>query len=78
MGIGSNHQMTADVRIEVKNYKGIRAAVQDEILFVVGWVLYGITEDTGIALRHIRSRCRDVGVSPRTPESFHRNLDARD
>jgi hypothetical protein len=64
--------MTADVRIEVKDYKGVRAAMQDEILLVVSWVLYGITEDTGIGLRHIRSGRRDVGMSPRTPESFHR------
>jgi hypothetical protein len=64
--------MTADVRIEVKNYKVMSAAMKDEMCFVFGWVPYGITKDTGIGLRHISSDRGDIGVSPGTPESFHK------
>jgi len=46
--------------------------MKDEMFFVVGWVLYGITKDTEIGLRHISSDRGDVGLSPRTPESFHK------
>jgi hypothetical protein len=72
MRVGRNHQVTTDVRIEVKNYKGGGTAMQDEILFIVGWVSDGVAKDTRIGLRHINSGGRDVSVSPGTPESFHK------
>jgi hypothetical protein len=64
--------MTADVRIEVKNYEVVSTTMEDESLFVVGRVFYGTTKDTGIGRRHVGSSRRDIGVSPGTPESFHK------
>jgi hypothetical protein len=64
--------VTADVRIEVEDYEVVSTTMQDEFLFVVDWVRYGLTKDTGIGLRHISYGRRDIGVSPGTPESFHK------
>jgi hypothetical protein len=47
--------MTSDVRVEVKNYEGMVTAMQDEILFVVGWLRYGVAKDTGLGPGHISS-----------------------
>src|SRR5712672_1552435 len=63
--------MTTDVRVKVKNYKGVETAMQNEVLFVVGRICSGVTKDTGIGPGDISSAGCDVGVSPGTPESFH-------
>ena len=63
--------MTDDVRIEIEDYEGMSAAVQDKILFIVIRVLNHRAKDAGIRLRHISSGRRYICVSPGTPESFH-------
>jgi hypothetical protein len=63
--------VTADVGIEIKDYEVVGATMKDESLFVVGWDICGLTKDTGIGLGHVYCR-RDIGVSPGTPESFHK------
>jgi len=70
--------MTTDVRVKVKNYKGVETAMQNEVLFVVGRIRSGVTKDTGIGPGHISSAGCDVGVSPGTPESFHEKILRKD
>ena len=72
MIVGSDHQMTADVRIQVENYEVMAGPVHEEVLFVIGGVLLDFAEDTAGALGHVGASGSDVGVPPGAPESLHR------
>jgi hypothetical protein len=66
-----DHQMTADVGIEIEDYETVGSTMEDEILLVVGRILMGLAKDTLNNARHFGSTCRDIRVSPGAPESFH-------
>jgi hypothetical protein len=63
--------MAADVWIDVEDYEIVRGAMENEILFVVSWILVGFAEDAALGIRHFRSGGRDVFVPPGAPEPFH-------
>ena len=70
MGIRRDHQMTADVGILVENYEVVKAAMNNQVLRIGGWVFLRFTEDTNV-LRLVGAGIRDVLVSPGAPQSFH-------
>ena len=60
--------MTADVGILVENYEVVKAAMNNQVLRIGGWIFLRFTEDAG-ALR--LAGIGDVIVSPGAPQSFH-------
>jgi hypothetical protein len=72
VGVRRDHQVTADVRIQIENYKVMAGPMHEEVLFVIGGVLLDFAEDTAGALGHVGASGSDVGVPPRAPESLHR------
>ncbi len=71
VSIRRNHQMSADVRVAIENDEIALAAMQDEILHVVGRTFVGYTEDAVLFVGHLGSGCGDVFMPPRAPESIH-------
>ena len=69
-----NHQVTADVGVQIEDDEIVSAPMKHEILFIVGWILLRCAENAGGGLRHIGSARGDISMSPGTPESFHNNL----
>ena len=71
VSIRRNHQVSADVRIAIKNDEIMLAAMQDEILRIVGGTLLGYTEDAVLFVGHFGPGRGDIFVPPRAPESIH-------
>src|SRR5437879_5039786 len=69
-----NHQVTADIRVQIEDDEIVSAPMKDVILFIVGWILLRGAENAVGGLRHIGSARGDVSMSPGTPESFHNSL----
>src|SRR5438105_15403041 len=69
-----NHQVTADVGVQIEDDEIVSAPMEHEILFIVGWILLRGAENAGGGLRHIGSARGDISMSPATPESFHNSL----
>jgi hypothetical protein len=62
--------MTADIGILVENYEVMKAAMNNQVLRIVGWIFLRFTEDAAV-LRLVRAAIGDVLVSPGAPQSFH-------
>ena len=63
-----DQEMTARVRVKIKDNVVVFGAVKDEVEFVVGRIGSGqITEDARLVFRFLAASARDVVVSPRTP-----------
>src|SRR2546429_8291176 len=69
--IGRNHQVTADVWVSIEKDEVMSAAVNDQIPFVVRWILLRGAEDA-TGRRFFRTAGCDVVVPPGTPQYFHR------
>ena len=71
MGIGRNHQVAANVGISIEKDEVVGPAVNDQIPFVVRWILLRDAEDAA-RRRFFRTAGCDVVVPPGTPQYFHR------
>jgi hypothetical protein len=49
----------------------VGSTMKDEILLVVGRILMSLAKDALHDARPFGSACRDIRMSPGTPESFH-------
>lgn len=70
MIVGSDHQVTADVRVFIEDYEVVGPTLDDEIFAVRSRILLRLAEDAP-AFRFFGSGFCDVLVSPGTPKSFH-------
>jgi hypothetical protein len=62
--------MTADVGVPIENYEIVKAAMNNQVFRIVGWIFLRFTEDAGV-LKLVGAGIRDVLVSPGAPQSFH-------
>lgn len=62
--------MTADVGVLVENYKVVKAALNNQIIRIVGGMFLRFTEDAGVP-GLAGAGIGDVLVSPGAPQSFH-------
>src|SRR5205807_5808585 len=69
-----NHQVTADIRVQIEDDEIVSAPIKQEILFIVGGIFLRGAENARARLGHIGSARGDVSMSPGTPESFHNSL----
>ena len=63
--------MSADVGITIENDEIVLAAIEDEILRVVGGTFLGYTEDAVLFVGHFGTGFGDVFVPPGAPKSIH-------
>ena len=70
--VGNDQEMPANVRIKIKEDEVEAGAVDNEILFILRFVLRQRAEDTaGIIDSLLTARSGDVLVTPRSPQSVH-------
>jgi hypothetical protein len=72
VGIGRDHQVAANVWIEIEDYEVVGAAAEHEILFIIRGVFVSFAEDARLSYGHVGSGSGDVFAPPGAPESFHR------
>jgi hypothetical protein len=59
----------ANVGVSIEDYEILRAAINDEMAFVLGRIVLGNAEDA-VGIGILGTGCADVFVPPGAPENF--------